>query len=63
MSLPTTEINTLSFVSEGKPFSTHQPSTANTLTMAFIFAGQPFYAQGAGAVAPVATRPVCFVCM
>lgn len=61
MSLPAaTELNTLSYVSEGQPFAAYQPSTADTLTMSFVFAGQPFYAQGTSVAASV--RPVIFTC-
>jgi hypothetical protein len=63
MSLPTgSDLATLSWVSEGQPLATYQPSTANTLTLSFVSDGQPFYAQGAGSggAAPAA-RPVVFV--
>ena len=66
MSLPdTTAISTLGFASEGLPFATYQPGTANTNTLAFALAGLPFFAQGGGGgVAPGggSARPVVFVC-
>ena len=66
MSLPdATAINTLAFASEGLPFATYQPTTANTNTLAFAIAGLPFFAQGGGGGVSSGggrARPVIFVC-
>lgn len=68
MSLPTgSDLATLSWVSEGQPLATYQPSTADTLTLSFVSDGQPFYAQGATTAPPAppsTARPQVFViCM
>ena len=40
MSLPdAADLGTLAFTSEGLPFATYQPTTANTNTLAFALAG------------------------
>ena len=64
MSLPdATALGTLDFPSEGRPFATYQPGTANTSTLAFALAGLLFFAQGGGAVpGGGSARPVVFVC-
>ena len=66
MSLPdATALGTLAFPSEGLPFATYQPGTANTNTLAFALAGLPYFAQGGGGGGVPgggSARPVVFVC-
>ena len=66
MSLPdAADLGTLAFTSEGLPFATYQPTTANTNTLAFALAGLPIFAQGGGgggAPGGGGAQPVVFVC-
>ena len=66
MSLPgAADLGTLAFTSEGSPFATYQPTTANTNTLAFALAGLPFFAQGGGggfSPGGGSAQPVVFVC-